>query len=249
VFPKLAFLVIVLGVFGSSLLAMRQSRLQAYSELAQTQLRIRQQDEHLLNVRSRIAQAVAPTNVQRLAANVGPLKPLVPERTFTPTYAGTIPTEAEPRIVPQPRAVRSAPAIASNTPAPGARVAPAAGKAPAGKAPAGKTPAAKPARKPEPPVVKPASTKAPAARTGAGKPAPTRDRVASAAKSPSKPTAKPATQAAAKPATQAAAKSGAKAPTRSASAPTAKSDPKSAQRPMQKVALGDSRSPGAEHRP
>lgn len=222
-FPKLAFLVIVLGVFGSSLLAMRQSRLQAYSELAQTQLRIRQQDEHLLNVRSRIAQAVAPTNVQRLAANVGPLKPLVPERTFTPTYAGRIPTEAEPRIVPQPRTLRSEPVIAANTPAPGsgrgaARVEPASTKLRTPKAPAPKAPAAKaPASKPEP-----AAAKSTPARTGSAKSPAPRDRVASA-------------------------QAGTKSQPKSVSA--SKSDPKPAQRPMQKVALGDTRTPGAEHRP
>ncbi|MDX2018314.1 MAG: hypothetical protein SFY95_11845 [Planctomycetota bacterium] len=236
-FPKLAFLVIVLGVFGSSLLAMRQSRLQAYSELAQTQLRIRQQDEHLLNVRSRIAQAVAPTNVQRLAANVGPLKPLVPERTFTPTYAGRIPTEAEPRIVPQPRTVRAEPTFAANTPAPApgrgsARVEPASSKRPTARPDANQTPTTKA------PAAKTPATKAPA-RTGSAKAPASRDRVAagSSAKAPTKAPAKTAAQ------TRAAQPKG-----QTASAKP-KSDPKPAQRPMQKVALGDARSPGAEPRP
>ena len=76
-FAKLIAVILALGVCGGTLLALRQSRLQVASELAQTQLRIEREDEQLWVLRARIAARVTPSEVERMAADVGPLRPLV----------------------------------------------------------------------------------------------------------------------------------------------------------------------------
>jgi len=73
---KLALIVIALGACACTLLAMRQSRLQVASELTQTQLRINAADERLWSLRVRIAAEVAPQHIQRLATELGELRPL-----------------------------------------------------------------------------------------------------------------------------------------------------------------------------
>lgn len=77
-FPKLVAVVVALGACGCTLLALRQSRLQVASEIAQTQIRINQEDERLWVLRAKIAERVTPEQVERMAADVGPLRPLVP---------------------------------------------------------------------------------------------------------------------------------------------------------------------------
>lgn len=69
-FQKLAALILALGIIGTSLLALRQQRLQAASEAAQAQLRIQSLDEELLTLRAQVATAVTPTAVEKLAASV-----------------------------------------------------------------------------------------------------------------------------------------------------------------------------------
>jgi hypothetical protein len=78
VFAKLAAVVLALGACGCTLLALRQSRLQVASEIAQTQIRINQEDERLWVLRARIAERVTPEQVEQMAQGVGPLRPLVP---------------------------------------------------------------------------------------------------------------------------------------------------------------------------
>lgn len=77
-FGKGVVLVLALGACGCTLLAMRQSRLQAASELVQIQLKIRQQDEHLWMLRTRIGSEVTPDHVREMAAGIGPLRPIWP---------------------------------------------------------------------------------------------------------------------------------------------------------------------------
>ena len=77
-FAKLVAVVVALGACGCTLLALRQSRLQVASEIAQTQIRINQEDERLWVLRARIAERVTPEQVERMASTVGPLRPLVP---------------------------------------------------------------------------------------------------------------------------------------------------------------------------
>lgn len=76
-FAKCAFVVVAVGACGCGLLALRQSRLQVASELARTQMRIAAADERLWALRTRIADRVSPRNVERMAAVIGPLKPIM----------------------------------------------------------------------------------------------------------------------------------------------------------------------------
>ncbi|MFN6041015.1 MAG: hypothetical protein ACK46V_03825 [Phycisphaerae bacterium] len=74
-FSKLTFLIISLGIVGCSLLALRQQRLQAASEMAQAQLRIRAADERLFELRSMVAARITPQQVEKLAMDAGGLRP------------------------------------------------------------------------------------------------------------------------------------------------------------------------------
>ncbi len=76
-FGKLAITIVALGAFACALLAMRQSRLQAASEIAQAQLRIQKLDDELLRARSQIARRLAPHELEALTRTVGPLKPII----------------------------------------------------------------------------------------------------------------------------------------------------------------------------
>lgn len=76
-FGKLAIMIVALGAFACALLAMRQSRLQAASEIAQAQLRIQKLDDELLRTRSEIARRLAPHELEALTRTVGPLKPII----------------------------------------------------------------------------------------------------------------------------------------------------------------------------
>jgi hypothetical protein len=73
---RVALVVIAAGGCACALLAMRQSRLQVASELVQAQLRITEADERLFLLRARVAQRVTPQNVDRLARELGPMRPL-----------------------------------------------------------------------------------------------------------------------------------------------------------------------------
>lgn len=77
-FAKAVVLVLALGACGCTLLSMRQARLQAASQLVQIQLKVRQQDEKLWTLRTRIGAAVTPDHVRLMAAGIGPLRPLWP---------------------------------------------------------------------------------------------------------------------------------------------------------------------------
>jgi hypothetical protein len=79
VFTKLAAVILGIGIVGCSLLALRQQRLQAASELARVQVRIRAQDERLWELRTQISRAVNPENIREMALTIGPLRPLVAE--------------------------------------------------------------------------------------------------------------------------------------------------------------------------
>ena len=107
---KCGMVVLAIGATACGLLTIRQSRLQAASELAQAQLRISTSDEKLWALRSQIAERVTPGNVERMAASVGPLKPIAAPPMLTPDQV--IPGLAEVEGVPgAPRRVR----IVSNT--------------------------------------------------------------------------------------------------------------------------------------
>jgi hypothetical protein len=79
VFAKTCCVIVAVGAFGCALLAMRQARLQAASELTQTQLRISKLDHRLCDLRARIAAGTTPTQVEKLAAGLGEFRPMVPD--------------------------------------------------------------------------------------------------------------------------------------------------------------------------
>lgn len=78
-FAKVATLLLTLGLVGCTLLALRQARLQAASELAQAQLRIHRADERLYELRSQVAARVTPREVEVLAKASGDLRPATNE--------------------------------------------------------------------------------------------------------------------------------------------------------------------------
>jgi len=78
VFAKLVAVILGIGVIGGGLLALRQQRLEAASELARAQVHIRAQDERLWKLRSVIARRTSPEQVREMASAIGPLRPLIP---------------------------------------------------------------------------------------------------------------------------------------------------------------------------
>lgn len=79
-FGKCVLVILAVGATGCTLLALRQSRLQAASEMVRIQLDIREQDEELWLLRTQIAQQVTPDQVRQMMSGVGPLEPMVPAR-------------------------------------------------------------------------------------------------------------------------------------------------------------------------
>lgn len=100
-FAKTCVVIVAVGAFGCALLAMRQARLQAASELTQTQLRISKLDHRLWDRRAKVAEATTPTNIERMAASLGRFRPMVPDdgtiesgARAAPRHAVAIPSPA-----------------------------------------------------------------------------------------------------------------------------------------------------------
>lgn len=98
-FPKVVLLVVAVGAGACTLLALRQSRLQVASELAQSQLRVCEADERLWLLRSQVASAVTPQSVERLARALGPMKP-IREGLPASELAGAAPPELPAKVEP-----------------------------------------------------------------------------------------------------------------------------------------------------
>lgn len=116
-FAKLAVLILAVGVFACSLLALRQQRLDAVHELAVSQKRMAERDRDLFQLRTRIASRVMPDRVEALAAKIGPLEPI---RVDGPTRPGTpnptaITIADPPRGTPARTAATNAPAKPKKT--------------------------------------------------------------------------------------------------------------------------------------
>jgi len=77
VFAKLVAVILGIGVVGGGLLAMRQQRLEAASELARVQVHLRVQDEQLCKLRAQIARRTSPEQVREMAVALGPLRPMI----------------------------------------------------------------------------------------------------------------------------------------------------------------------------
>jgi hypothetical protein len=140
VFPKVVLLVIAVGAGACVLLAMRQSRLQVASELAQSQLRVCEADERLWLLRSQVASAVTPQSVERLARALGPMKPIRDGLPASALAGVPTPEAAQPGAGPPSDPVASGSRVAkTDDPARGA-------KPPVTKAPATKPKSGTPAR-------------------------------------------------------------------------------------------------------
>ena len=111
-FAKTCCVIVAVGAFGCALLAMRQGRLQAASELTQTQLRISRLDHRLCDLRASIAAGTTPTQIEELAAGLGEFRPMVPDDGSVeepdPKVAGSTGPSTTPRS--QPRQQQAAPA-------------------------------------------------------------------------------------------------------------------------------------------
>lgn len=99
-FWKAALVIVSLGACGCTLLALRQSRLQAAHELAEAQLRIRHHDEQLWRLRSEIAARVTPASVQLMAEDLGPMHPLLPPPPGLVLPPGWLPANPVPTSEP-----------------------------------------------------------------------------------------------------------------------------------------------------
>lgn len=75
-FAKIAVLIAAGGVIACALLAMRQARLQVYHATAASQLRLQKHEERVFEFRAQIAGEITPTQVRRMAADLGPIRPL-----------------------------------------------------------------------------------------------------------------------------------------------------------------------------
>lgn len=76
-FAKLCVLILVFGSCSGGVLAMRQSRLQAAHELAESRLRVREHELRLRELRAQIAAMTNPERVRELSERVidAPLRP------------------------------------------------------------------------------------------------------------------------------------------------------------------------------
>lgn len=78
-FAKLIVAILAIAVLGCALLGIRQSRMQAAHDLAQTRLRIAEHDADLWMLRAEVAERVTPTQVRAMADALGPTEPITPE--------------------------------------------------------------------------------------------------------------------------------------------------------------------------
>ena len=70
-FAKLVVLILVFGASGVGVLSVRQSRLQAVHEMAESRQRIRQLDEQAGEIRTMIAATCTPQRVHQMLAQHG----------------------------------------------------------------------------------------------------------------------------------------------------------------------------------
>lgn len=93
-FAKLALVVIGVGLCACALLTVRQLRMEAAHQLAQTRLRILERDSALQRLRAQIAARVTPERVEVLASGLGPMRQIQSPSHETMMAAGTPETAA-----------------------------------------------------------------------------------------------------------------------------------------------------------
>ena len=79
-FPKVATLIVGLGLIACVMLSLRQQRIQAAHDLTTAQTRLAQLDRELLKVKLQIAARLTPDQVRARAERLGKLLPLSMER-------------------------------------------------------------------------------------------------------------------------------------------------------------------------
>lgn len=77
-FGRLAFVIVAIGLGACVLLAIRQVRIQAAHELAETRRRIVRMDHELWRLRAEIAERITPDRIHRQSMDVLALKSAVP---------------------------------------------------------------------------------------------------------------------------------------------------------------------------
>ena len=98
-FAKILTVILSLGACACVLLAARHAPIRAAHDLAEARLRIVRSDQELWRLRADIAAHVTPARVERLAAGLTPLRPIVPE-----TRTASIPSDT--RLVHSPERSR-----------------------------------------------------------------------------------------------------------------------------------------------
>jgi cell division protein FtsL len=76
VFGRCVAMIVAIGLCAATLLTIRQLRTQAAHELAQTRLRVMEQENEMRRLKAQIATKVTPDNVKAMAARAGALKPI-----------------------------------------------------------------------------------------------------------------------------------------------------------------------------
>jgi hypothetical protein len=77
VFGRIVAMIVAMGLCAGTLLTVRQLRTQAAHELAQTRLRIMEQENDLRRLKTQIAARVSPESVKAMAGRLGSLKPIM----------------------------------------------------------------------------------------------------------------------------------------------------------------------------
>lgn len=91
-FAKLVVVILCLGAVAATLLALRQQRIQAMHELAESRLRLRAADERLWLLRAEIARRLAPEELEARIASAGGMVPAGQAPALRPALDGVTPT-------------------------------------------------------------------------------------------------------------------------------------------------------------
>ena len=75
-FAKLLLLILTGALTATSLLAIRQQRVQAGHDMIEAFDRARQQREQLWTLRSKIVRRLGPERIEQMAEDLGPLQPI-----------------------------------------------------------------------------------------------------------------------------------------------------------------------------
>lgn len=104
--PKALILVAAGGVVSLGVLVLRQQRLDAVHEMTRSLERAADAERLAWQLRARIADAVEPTNVRRMAAGLGPMKPI--PREVCPTTPSLDPPKPRRRSLTSAAGTRGA---------------------------------------------------------------------------------------------------------------------------------------------